>query len=124
MITKKKFPGLLFAIMMALLIFGCSDSDRISDANLIGNWKVVKYDYNSINVPHYVEFKQGGIYYENMKVLDVFVEYDGTWLLDQEKEIVKVNKQGDVTDLVITEFTKTEFKYKDSDGKIWELKKQ
>ena len=121
---KRNYVILLFVLIAALAISSCDDSKNISEANLIGQWKVVRYNLEDYSTPHFIEFKNGGVYYENMKVLDVFIEYDGTWVLDSKNETIKVDKAGDVTELKIESLNKEEFAFRLSDGRLWELERQ
>jgi hypothetical protein len=93
-------------------------------ARLTGDWKIDKYDGALVTTPWTKTFNSDGIYKETLVINDIPVSYEGKWQFVDNKEVVQVELAGAYGKHIIVKLTASEFWYRDTNDKLWELKKQ
>ncbi len=115
----------MVAVITALFagFTGCDKDNQIRRADLLGDWKVVKYNDEPINVPHTQTYKADGTFEELMIINDVPVPYTGTWKLDEDERQVVLVKQNQSQILDIVSLSGSKFVYTDYIGDKFELER-
>jgi len=118
---------LLVFSVFALIVTGFSGCDKdgvIREKDLIGDWKVVRYNEGPYNVPHDQSYKSNGSFTEVMIINDKEVPYSGTWSLDRDAKVLTINKGDLALSLDVLQLNSTTLKYQDYNGDTFELEKQ